>query len=181
MKMYEHNGEKVIFQTVSDQLFLDGLYDAGIVPEEVSEGDLRYRVFKYGKDGKVTYAVVLATNATDTYLEKVYITEKVPEDGFWHLVEDVDAQREGEEPKKIPSRLKLAIDKAEEDAEEWIRANYPEKTGELLFMTEYPDEVAGEKKKIWKMRLSEYGYDLDVLKKIKVTDVDMDFVRELLK
>lgn len=181
MKMYEHNGEKVIFQTVSGQLFLDGLYDAGIVPEEVPDEDLRYRVFKYEEDGKKVYAAVLIANAPDTYLEKVYITEKVPEDGFWNLIKDVDAQRKGESPKKIPSRLKTAIDKAEEDAEEWIRTNYPEKAGELIFMTEYPDKIAREKKKIWKMRLSEYGYDLDVLKKIKVTDVDMDFVRELLK
>ena len=50
MKEFLHNGKKVIYQTIQDESFLDLLNNAGIVPEEVPDEDLSYRVFKYTKD-----------------------------------------------------------------------------------------------------------------------------------
>lgn len=78
MKEYMHNGQKVIHQTISDDSFLDHLSKAGIVPEELPLLD--NRVFKYTKDGVTRYACVYAANVPEMYLEKIYITESLPEE-----------------------------------------------------------------------------------------------------
>ena len=51
MKDFLHNGEKVIYQVLQDESFLDLLNKAGIIPEELPDDNLSYRVFKYVKDG----------------------------------------------------------------------------------------------------------------------------------
>lgn len=140
MKEFLHNGKKVIYQTVQDESFLDLLNNAGIVPEEVPDEDLSYRVFKYTKDDQKRYACVLVANAPDAYVEKVYITYDFPEDGFYNLMLDITGQLGGDDPKMIRSRLSIATEKAEDMAREFIEKRYPDKF-KSWFFTGYPEDV----------------------------------------
>lgn len=180
MREFLHNGEKVIYQAVHDQSFLDVLNKSGIIPEEVPDDNLRYRVFKYAKDGENRYACVIVTNAPDTYIEKVYITFKYPEDGFWSMMLDVTGQMDGEDPKICRSRLSIAAEQADVKAKEWIKKQYPDEEKNWFF-TGYPEDVQKEYNKMYKLALNSFGYHLDTLDKISAPDVDMDYIRSVLR
>ena len=180
MKEFLHNGKKVIYQTVQDESFLDLLNKAGIVPEEVPDEDLSYRVFKYTKDDQKRYACVLVANAPDAYVEKVYITYDFPEDGFYNMMLDITGQLGGDDPDIPRSRLSIAAEQAENKAHEWVKKKFPGKEIEFCLM-DYPEEAQKEFDMIYKLALNSYGYYLDTLDKIIAPDVDMDYMRKMLK
>lgn len=180
MKEYMHNGVKVIFQTLQDESFLDYLNKEGIKPEELPDKDLRYRVFYYIKDNQEKYACITTGNAPDVYTEKIYLTTEYPIDGFFNLIKDVDDQIKGENPHNISSRLKTAVMQAEKDAKDWIEKQYPEKVKEWFF-SGYPKEIKKEFKAMQKLALISYGYDLETLDKITVSDVDIHSIKDILK
>ena len=180
MKEFLHNGEKVIYQVVQDQRFLDILNSSGIIPEEVPDENLRYRVFKYTKDGQKRYACVLVANAPDAYIEKVYITFEYPEDGFYNMMLDITGQIGGEQPKICRSRLSIAANQADDKAKEWIKKQYPDEEMNWFF-TGCPEDVQKEYNEMYKLALNSFGYYLDTLDKISAPDVDMDYVRKMLK
>lgn len=180
MKEFLHNGKKVIYQTVQDESFLDLLNNAGIVPEEVPDEDLSYRVFKYTKDDQKRYACILVANAPDAYVEKVYITYDFPEDGFYNLMLDITGQLGGDDPKMIRSRLSIATEKAEDKAKDWIKEKYPENYMDWFFMG-YPEDVQKEYNDMRKLALIHFGYSLETLDQISAPDVDMDYMRDIMK
>lgn len=180
MREFLHNGEKVIYQVVQDQSFLDILNKSGIIPEEVPDDNLRYRVFKYTKDGESRYACVLVANAPDAYIEKVYITFKFPEDGFYNMMLDITGQLDGDEPKIRRSRLSIAANQADDQAKELIKEKYPEQEMNWFF-SGYPEEVQKEYDQMYKLALNSFGYYLDTLEKISAPDVDMEYMRKVLK
>lgn len=180
MKEFLHNGEKVIYQEVINKSFLDVLNESGIIPEEVPDENLKYRVFKYAKDGEARYACVLAANSPDDYVEKVYITFKFPEDGFYNMMLDVTGQMSGDEPDVHRSRLSIAAEQAENKANEWIKKQFPDKDLDF-FMMDYPEDVQNEFDMMYKLALNSFGYYLDTLDKISAPDVDMDYMRKMLK
>ena len=180
MKEFLHNGEKVIYQEVINKSFLDLLNESGIVPEEVPDENLRYRVFKYAKDGENRYACVLVTESPDDYVEKVYITFKFPEDGFYNMMLDITGQLGGDDPDIPRSRLRIAAEQAENKAHEWVRKKFPDKEIEFCLM-DYPEEAQKEFDMMYKLALNSYGYYLDTLDKISAPDVDMDYMRKMLK
>lgn len=180
MKEFLHNGQKVIYQEVRNESFLDLLNKSGITPEEVPDENLRYRVFKYINDGQERYACVLVANAPDEYIEKVYITFKFPEDSFNDLMMDVTGQLEGREPKKMKTRLEIALEQAEIKATKWIADKYPDKIGSEWFFG-WPEEIEEEYRLTKKLALISSGYTLNILDKITVPGIDLDAIRELLK
>lgn len=179
MITYTHNGAEVIYQTL-DKDFLCHLNENGIIPQELPDKDLRYRVFKYEKDGVVKYACVMDANVPDTYIQHVYITTKYPEDGFYEMMLDIDGQISGATPKKMPSRLKIAIDKAEQEAKEWIEKKYPDKISGWFF-TGYPEDINKQYCSMIRLALNAYGYDESVVKMIDISDVDSTYLRDIFK
>lgn len=179
MREFLHNGKKVIYQTIQDESFIDLLNKSGIVPEEVPDEDLSYRVFKYTKDDQKRYVCVLVANAPDAYIEKVYITYDFPEDGFYNLMLDVTGQLKGDDPKIVRSRLSIAFENATNKANEWIEKKYPNHMD--WFFTGYPEDVQKEFNHMIKLSLNSYGYDIETLDKIKSPDVDMEYIKEILK
>lgn len=180
MREFLHNGERVVYQVLQDESFLDLLNKAGIIPEELPDDNLSYRVFKYVKDGRKKYACVLIANAPDAYIEKVYTTFSYPEDGFYNMMLDITGQLEKEEPVKIRSRLSIAVEQAEKSAEEWIEEKYPDQYANWCF-SGYPADIQKEHQNMQKIALSSFGYDIDTLDKISAPDVNMDYIRELFK
>lgn len=179
MREFLHNGNKVIYQTIQDESFIDLLNKSGIVPEEVLDEDLTYRVFKYTKDDQKRYACVMVAYAPDAYIEKVYITYEFPEDGFYNLMLDITGQLNGDDPKMVRSRLSIAFESATNKANAWIEKKYPNHMD--WFFTEYPEDVQKEFNHMIKLALNSYGYDLETLDKIKSPDVDMEYIKEILK
>ena len=49
------------------------------------------------------------------------------------------------------------------------------------FFTEYPEDVQKEFNHMIKLALNSYGYDVETLDKIKSPDVDMEYIKEILK
>ncbi len=180
MKEFLHNGERVIYQETQDESFLDFLNKSGIIPEEVPDENLRYRVFKYTKDGQKRYACVLVANAPDAYIEKVYITFSYPEDGFYNMMLDITGQIDGEKPEIINSRIKIALKQAEIKAKDWIDKKYPDECINWLLYG-YPDEVQKEYDYMKKLALNSFGYYIETLTKISAPDVDMEYMINILK
>lgn len=180
MKEFLHNKEKVVYQEIQDQSFLDILNKSGIIPEEVPDDNMNYRVFKYEKNGENRYACVLGANAPDTYIEKVYITFKYPEDGFYNMMLDVAGQLDGEQPKQCRSRLSIAAEQAAKKAQNWAENQYPDREIDWV-LTEYQKDIQAEYNEMYKLALNSFGYYLDTLDKISAPDVDLDYMREMLK
>ena len=180
MKKFSHNGEEVIYQEIQDQSFLDLLNESGIVPEEIPDDNLRYRVFKYTINNKRRYACVLVANAPDAYIEKIYITFVYPEDGFYNLMLDITGQIDGSEPKMLRSRLSIATEQAENKAKEWIENKYINDHMEWFF-NGYPKDVQEEYNQMYNLALNQFGYDLKTLDKINAPDIDMNYMKKILK
>lgn len=174
MAEYIHNDEKVIYQTVQDQSFIDALNAEGIKPEELPVPEMSYRVFKYSKNEKKRYAIVKEASGADTYSEKVFITFVVPEDGWKELMLDIIGQIEGEEPKTIESRLNMAVAEAEKAANEWITKRYGD--AEM-----WENKHKKERDSMFKLFLSGNGYDYEMLDKISAPDTDIDYLKQILK
>ena len=180
MKELLHNGQKVIYQTVQDESFLDLLNKSGIIPEEVPDEDLSYRVFKYTKDDQKRYACVLVANDPETYVEKVYITYEIPEDGFYNMMLDVTGQLGGAEPKTTRSRLSVAYQEAKTRANKWIEKRYPENYM-MWSMMGYPENIQNEYNDVVKQALQHFGYSLETLDMINAPDIDMEYMKNLMK
>lgn len=178
MREFVHNSERVIYQELEDESFLNLLSENGIIPEELPEENLRYRVFKYYKDGVKRYACVLVANAPDAYIEKVYTTFSYPEDGFWNMMLDITGQIDGEEPEVMRTRLSIAIENAENCAKEWIKKKYPEKEMEWMLLG-YPEDIQKEYNNILKTALSGYGYYKGMLDKISAPGVDIEYIKNI--
>lgn len=180
MKKFSHNREEVIYQEIQDQSFLDLLNESGIVPEEIPDDNLRYRVFKYTINNKRRYACVLVANAPDAYIEKIYITFVYPEDGFYNLMLDITGQIDGSGPKMLRSRLSIATEQAENKAKEWIENKYINDHTEWFF-NGYPKDVQEEYNQMYNLALNQFGYDLKTLDKINAPDIDMNYMKKILK
>lgn len=180
MKEFLHNGETVKYQEIQDESFLGLLNKAGIVPEEIPDENLWYRVFKYTKDGEKLYAGVIVANAPEAYIEKVYITSKVPDDGFHDLMLDVSGQNAGRDPKMIKSRLSVAAEEAYKEAKKWIRKKYPKDYMAWEFMG-YPQNIQNEYNDVVKQSLVHFGYSLETLDLINAPDVDLEYMKNILK
>lgn len=180
IKEFLHNGRKIIYQEIQDQSFLDILNSSGIVPEELPDENLNYRVFKYEKNGKTRYACVFGVNAPDAYIEKVYIAFECPEDGFYKMMLDVAGQLDGEQPTKCRSRLSIAAEQAATKAQNWVSCKYPDRKIDWV-LTGYPKDVQAEYNEMYKHVLNEFGYYLDTLNKISAPDVDLDYMRRMLE
>lgn len=180
MKEFVHNGETVKYQEIQDENFLNLLNNAGIIPEEIPDENLNYRVFKYEKDNKKIYACVLVANDPETYVEKVYITYEMPEDGFYNMMLDVTGQLGGAEPKTTRSRLGIAMQEAFERANKWIQKKYPENYM-MWSMMGYPENIQNEYNDVVKQALQHFGYSLEMMDMISAPDVDMKYMKNLLK
>lgn len=174
---YTHNGEEVIYQQI-DVDFLWLLNKNGIIPQELPDPDLNYRVFKYEKDGRVRYACVLNTVGEEPS-QKVFITYSVPEDGFYKLMLDVQGQIDHGDPARIESRLHIAVAKAEREVSKGIDEKYPDKQFEFM-LNGYPADVQKEYDFQFKISMADYGYYSKTLDQIEAPDVDKDSLRKLL-
>lgn len=179
MREFIHHGEPVIYQQLVDECFLDLLNKEGIFPEEIPDENLEYRVFKYCKNGQKRYACVIQTIAPDAHVEKVFITLQFPEDGFEKLMLDVCGQLEKEAPSIMRSRLSIANEQAERVAREWVEKQFPEQKANMFL--EYPEEIQKEYDKMRKFALNRFGYDLETLDQIQAPDVDMEYMRSVLR
>lgn len=100
----KHYDAEVIMQTTEDD-FTDTLKQKGISYSILPIVDLK--VVRYHKDGRYKYAVIEKNS--------VYITETIPEDMSWrNLVNDCNAQKNGEEPERLPTRARILYDKVVE-------------------------------------------------------------------
>lgn len=179
MKEYMHNNKTIKYQEVVDQSFLAILAENGVRPRELPVPDFRYRVFAYNTNGNHKYAAVIVANAPDAYIEKVFIMDSIPEDGFWSMMQDVSSQNSGAEPEKIKSRLSTAIKEAENSAYEFIQNKYRDQAAGWMLMG-YPAEIQDEIREMQKLYLNQYGYHLWVLDHIDVNDVDLEYVKNIL-
>lgn len=180
MGEYSHNGKTVRYQEIIDKSFLQVLAENGIRPAEIPDPDLRYRVFSYTVDGNHRYAAVIVANAPDAYIERVFITETIPEDGFWNMMMDVSRQNSGGKPEEMESRLHLAGVEAHKKALEYIQEKYSEQAGKWM-LSGYPAEIENEIREEEKRHYLNYGYTLEILDMIEVHDVDMEYVKNILK
>ena len=169
MQRYNHYGVEVVRQII-DGSFTDYLKKEGIKYTELPFDDI---IVTYEKDGVKKYAVIFPLLIPDDYAEKVYVTERIPDDCDWKaLVNDVEAQHDGEEPKKIKTRIRYMLDKAidyvakESSCGLW---GIPEETPEY-FQTIQRHLIAS-------------GYSLSELSKLKESayDVDPEFLGKIVK
>ena len=72
------------------------------------------------------------------------------------------------------------MEQGEKRAEEWIEEKYPDQYANWCF-SGYPADIQKEHQNMQKIALSSFGYDIDTLDKISAPDVNMDYIRELLK
>lgn len=179
-KEYTHNNKIVKYDTIINDTFLNILTKNGIRPTELPDSDLQYRVFSYTINGNHHYATVIGTNVPDEYIEKVFITDEIPVDGFRNMIEDVDAQNYGSTPKKVKSRLSLVADKARKMAEEFVVSKYPMHEFEWTFQG-YPTEIENEIRKMEKLYYQRYGYYKEMLDRIDAPDVNLEYVKGILK
>lgn len=176
MKEFLHHGEKVFYQEVIDESFLNLLNKSGIIPEELPDGNLDYRVFQYEKDNQKRYACVIVANAPGAYVEKVYITYKIPCDGFYRLMLDVSSQLNGEKPKKIESRLHAALSQARKQADQYFYEKYPDQKMNFVLFG-YGEKIQEYNNMIGVM-LTKFGYNLQTLEKVSAPDVDIESVKK---
>ena len=179
MREYTHNNVRVTYQMVEDG-FINALNANGMYPEELPIDDFRYRVFKYTYDGSIRYAAVIQTIAPDACLEKVYITTSIPEDGFYEMMLDIEGQKDGDEPQKIKSRLSIAISKAEESADNWVKEQFPDEWKNCFF-TGYTEKLQKEYDTAFGIALNSFGYDINMLDKINAPDIDKEDLKKKLK
>lgn len=114
IKVYMHYGIEVRRQVI-DQDFRQVLRDKGIryIDLPIMDTD----VIKYVNDGVTRYAVIKDLIAPEEFWQAVYITEQIPDDLDWdRLIEDVEAQEQGDDPAKMTSKLKMILDAAEQAA-----------------------------------------------------------------
>lgn len=181
MQEYTHNGERVIFQQAVDECFIDFLNGKGIVPEELPDDDFTYCVFKYTLDGKLRYAAVQKPITMDAYVENIYITFAIPEDGWLNLIKDVEGQQRGEEPKKMQSRLSLAYEYVERRAREILSEKYPDADHFELALYGYPKVYEKEYLKTIKYLLLDIGYTEENIMKVQANDVDKDYLKKIFE
>ena len=132
------------------------------------------RVIVYKKDGINRYALITPLSHPDNYAEAVYITNVPPMDGDWSALKlDVDSQEQGEQPKKLKSRLNLLITKALTQLGE-------SKNQKNVFSDPFYQviEKSNEELRYIKLYLIQKGYDIDDLLQINVADVDTQFIKK---
>lgn len=176
MYTFMHNGKEVRFQEFKNARFLSILNDMAIIPSELPELSMSYRVFKYRHNGVDTYACVVGDLTFGS--ESVYITESYPDDGFWNLMVDVMGQLKGDKPEEARSRLGMVLDEAVNGALKSINELHKEKKYTFLSM---PNDIMDECVKMIKNTLVMYGYDLQTIDMISAPDVDMEKVRRILQ
>lgn len=128
---YTHYGINVVRQ-ILDSPFIITLMQNNVKFIELPL--IEHQVLKYETNGIKKYALIQPLNIPDDYLEAVYITTAVPDDGNWtSLIYDIDAQHnDGAEPAQMPSRLKFCTNVASENAFKTLSDKYPAKNfGEL--------------------------------------------------
>ncbi len=173
MKSYMHNEKSVIYQ-MTEKSFLDSLNSNGITPIELPELDPAYRIFRYTKDNSEKYACVKNFGE----YEAIYLTESYPEDGFKALMEDIEGQIKGEKPTKLQTRFELALIKAQETADRYIKEKYPEKY--LAWGLVYPPDVQKEWESMVKLGLHYYGYDSKNITRIDIPGIDFEYIQKIL-
>lgn len=112
---YTHYGAKIEYQHIE----FDGQFEKELQKKGIDftylpvspDNEIRNNVIKYSIDNIKKYALMVDSHC--------FITEEVPEDGNWYgIYEDVRDQFRGEEPRKMPSKARQVLDKAEELARE---------------------------------------------------------------
>lgn len=162
MNKYTHYGEEVIVQSVDIFRFFESAKENGINLEELPI--LEYRVFRYQKDGKEKFALILPE------AEEMYTTEKIPVDLSWeNLIDDCRSQERGDAPAELMTKAKLICDKAVKFAEKIDK----EKHEDDLF---YIPEVSP---RMFRLGLIDLGFSFDDLREMNHHDVDDGFLREM--
>lgn len=168
---YMHYGEPVYRQVISED-FVDWLRRKPGVADIIELPYLPHRVVRYNANGRRRYAVITLLDEA----EEVLITDFVPDDGDWsQLVLDIRGQREGNPPKKMPSRIAVLIDKGYKD------------------LTPEPDDIIAaaacgipaEPDTEWyyqmQVYLGSYGYDFQRLDREYAPDVREDLIRRIMR
>ena len=96
------------------------------------------------------------------------------------MMVDVSGQINGEQPTKCRSRLSIAAEQAAKKAQNWVENQYPDREMDWFF-TGYPRDIQAEYNEMYKLALNSFGYYMDTLDKISAPDVDLDYMREMLK
>lgn len=174
VKTFNHYDIEVSKQII-DTKFTEQLQKNNISYRELPLID--NRVIMYKKDGINRYALITPLSHPDDYAEAVYITSVPPMDGDWNALKlDVDGQEQGEQPKKLKSRLNLLITKALKQSPQFGKTKN-------IFSNPFP-QVTGESKEelqYIKMYLIEKGYDVDDLLQINAPDVDTQFIKKIIQ
>lgn len=180
MKRLIHNNKEIKFQE-GNKSFLDTLNKNGITPQELPDPDFRYRVFKYEIDGAVKYACVIVVNDPEDYIERIFITDSIPEDGFYNMMLDCIGQLGGEKPTKIKSRLKVALEESSNRVQKWTEEKYPDQAFTWMVAGEYPEEIKKARMDYQQLVLCSMGYTAEIVEGLSAPDVNMDYVKSILK
>lgn len=162
---YTHYEKMVFHKQLTDKSFKSTLKENGIEYTElpVMEND----VLTYAEDGETKYALIAKENATDTYVENVYITNEIPTDMSWsNLLLDCQGQKNGEKPMELKTKAKLICEKAYQIA---IEPNMN------MF------QIAELKAEDFRIALTKLGYTLSEIKEMDHHDVDEKFLEEMEK
>lgn len=152
---FYHNNEKVIYQMISEDRFINVLYRKSVEPIELPDPDMSYTVYRYSVNGVKRYACAIRT--ADGQSERVFITDSIPEDGWNKLMTDVYAQYNGAEPTKMETRKEVAYKLANKNAHAYIQEKYPNDAATWM-VCGYPDKIQNEIDDVVKNYMAGYGY-----------------------
>lgn len=164
---YTHYEKMVFHKQLTDKSFKSTLKENGIEYTElpVMEND----VLTYVEDRETKYALIAKENATDTYVENVYIANEIPADMSWsNLLLDCQGQKNGEEPMKMKTKAKLICEEAYQIAIE---------SGAKTNMFQITELNPGD----FRIALAKLGYTLDEIKEMDHRDVDEKFLEDMGK
>ncbi|MGJ0961645.1 hypothetical protein ACR75P_08165 [Faecalicoccus pleomorphus] len=173
----EHNGVEVLCQYVPYYEFIENLNQNGIKPTELPVMPVNYIVMSYDLDSITKYAVVGKAR------DQVFLTTKVPEDGWDSLIKDCNNQASGGKPSKMRSRFSIALEKAEERAYSWVEEKVPNAKPNVWTMDISGYSKEAQDKFINKVHFSmegEYGYNKDYIEQIQLTPREKEIINKIL-
>ena len=174
MKNYLHYGVNVYFLVLREGDFINGLQKSQIkyfeLPYIEKMKTERIIVYIDNKTNKRKFVAIVPCGSPEKPIEKVYITAEVPIDGNWNkLISDIDAQRNGNPPMEVESRLHMILDILLEEMTNEKYDPYVEMSPAEPDFTHL------------KIGLNAYGYNVARLDQVNAHDVDQDLLKKIMQ
>lgn len=177
MENLKHNEEEVLRQVVPWYDFMENLNNHGIKPVELPIEVPGYVIIRYELDNIVKYVAV------GKQRDEVFLTTKVPEDGWENLIKDCHNQLNGEKPEKTKSRFSIALAKAEERAYNRVEEKVPNAKPDIWIMdiSGYTKEAQDEFiRQVHFAMEGIYGYNKDYVEQIQLTPEEKKVIAKIL-